>query len=81
MQAAGYNVLYRYSPRDIAGTDTLSEHAFGNAIDINPGANPDSYNGVVTDLPPDIRDIAAKNDFVWGGDFGGSKKRRDALLI
>lgn len=76
MQAPGYIVttLYSYSPRDIAGTDTLSEHAFGNAIDINPGANPVSYNGVVTDLPPNIRDIAAKNDLVWGGDFGGSKK-------
>ena len=76
LQAAGYNVttLYSYSPRDIAGTGTLSEHAFGNAIDINPGANPVSYNGVVTDLSPNIRDIAAKNDLVWGGDFGGSKK-------
>jgi hypothetical protein len=77
LQAQGYNVtsLGSYAPRDIAGTGTLSEHAFGNAIDINPATNPVTWNGVVqTDLPPNIRDIAAQNNLVWGGDFGGSKK-------
>jgi len=76
LQKSGYDVktLYSYAPRDIAGTNTLSEHAYGNAIDINPGQNPVTHGQLQTDLPANIRDLAAKNSLVWGGDMHGSKK-------
>ncbi|HWN66232.1 MAG TPA: M15 family metallopeptidase [Haliangium sp.] len=40
--------------RVIAGTDRLSQHSFGTAIDINPVQNPWLRNGVI--LPPAGRD-------------------------
>jgi len=34
-----------YSYRNVAGTNNLSQHAFGRAVDINPRENPYSYSG------------------------------------
>ena len=48
-----------------------SEHAFGNAIDINPGKNP---QGGGTNLPPNISAIAAKYGLVWGGNWNGRSR-------
>jgi hypothetical protein len=48
------------------GGNTLSEHAFGNAIDINPDRNPFSNK---TNLPANISDMAAKHGLTWGGDW------------
>ncbi len=45
----------------------LSEHAFGNAIDINPDTNP--FRSDRTDLPRDISRMAAENGLSWGGDW------------
>jgi hypothetical protein len=47
------------------GGNTLSEHAFGNAI--NPDRNPFSNK---TNLPANISDMAAKHGLTWGGDWG-----------
>lgn len=46
--------------RVIAGTERLSQHAFGYAIDINPVQNPWLRGGVI--LPPDARDYVDRTD-------------------
>jgi hypothetical protein len=46
--------------RVIAGTDRLSQHALGEAIDINPVQNPWLRNGVI--LPPAGRDYLDRTD-------------------
>jgi hypothetical protein len=56
----GHNV------RNIAGTNKLSQHAFGNAIDINPGPNARGGKG---NLPDNINDIASKYNLTWGGNW------------
>ncbi len=48
-----------------------SEHAFGNAIDINPNQNP---QGGGTNLPPNVGAIAAKYGLIWGGDWRGASR-------
>lgn len=59
-----------YSDRMKAGSfSSMSEHAYGNAIDINPSRNP--FRTSRTDLPPNISQIAAKYGLIWGGDWAG----------
>lgn len=72
LQGMGYRIdsIGGYNDRNIAGTGKRSQHAFGNAIDINPGRNP--VNGS-TDLPPNVSDIAAKYGLSWGGDWKSKK--------
>jgi hypothetical protein len=66
-----------YNYRSIRGSDKLSQHAFGNAIDINAATNPRLLPGqaVVTDMPANIGDIAKKYNIEWGGNW----KRPDAM--
>ena|GEM_PF-3513230 len=74
LEGTGYTVtsLGGYNMRDKAGGGRgLSEHAYGLAVDINPGANP--FRGNHTDLPKNIHDIAAKYGLVWGGDWNDPK--------
>lgn len=77
LEATGYQIksIGGYNYRNIAGTRKLSNHAFGNAIDINPQANPMGRN-LVTDMPTGISAIAARNGFDWGGDW---KSKKDAM--
>jgi hypothetical protein len=75
LEARGYviNSLGGYNNRNIAGTNTLSNHAFGNAIDINPSANPHLKDGrLVTDIP-DASALAQKWGLGWGGNWRSSK--------
>lgn len=70
LKAAGYNITSLgeggYSYRNVAGTNNLSKHSFGEAIDINPRQNP--WSSVLkTDLPPNVNDIARRNGMTWGG--------------
>ncbi len=59
-----------YAKRNITGGNTLSEHAYGTAFDINPSRNPYSAEGKrVTDLPPDISEIAGRHNLEWGGNW------------
>jgi hypothetical protein len=61
-----------FNYRNIRGSKTtLSQHAFGNAIDINPEDNP--LGSAANNLPPDIAEIAARHGLVWGGNFKGRK--------
>lgn len=70
----GYKVksVGGYSLRNKVGGGSLSEHAFGNAIDINPEQNPYSKQ-FITDMPSNIRELAAKHGLSWGGDWKSIK--------
>lgn len=78
LEASGYKIdsVAGYSNRSIRGSSKLSQHAYGNAIDINPGKNPMGYGPLKTDLPPNVSDMAAKWGLSWGGDW---KNRKDAM--
>jgi hypothetical protein len=54
-----------YNYRTIAGTPKLSQHAYGNAIDLNWDKNP--YGSKRFDLPANVGEIAAKHGIAWGG--------------
>ena len=77
LEATGYKIgsFGGHAHRSIRGSSRLSQHAFGNAIDINPATNPMGPN-LVTDMPKNIREMAAKHGLSWGGDF---KRRPDAM--
>jgi hypothetical protein len=53
-----------FVPRYIAGTHTLSNHAFGLAIDLNV---PENQRGTRGRMNPQVVDIFAKWGFAWGG--------------
>jgi tape measure domain-containing protein len=74
LMASGYKVksVGGYSLRDKVSGKGLSEHAFGNAIDINPEQNPYGKS-LVTDMPANIREMAAKHGLSWGGDWNSVK--------
>lgn len=56
--------------REMTGGGQLSEHAYGTAIDINSDSNLYTKDGrKVTDLPPQVADIAAKYNLEWGGNW------------
>lgn len=58
-QSGGYN------PRNIAGTNTPSQHSFGNAIDINWTRN---ARGTKGDIDPALAQrLADELGFEWGG--------------
>ena len=56
-----------YYPRFIAGTSTLSNHAFGLALDINAVEN---QRGTVGLIDRGVVQIFQKWGFTWGGDWG-----------
>lgn len=60
--------------RNMRGTNKLSEHAKGDALDINPANNP--FMTHKTDLPPDISQMAQARGLKWGGDW---KTRTDPM--
>lgn len=74
LEEQGYqiNSLGGYNLRTKRGGRSLSEHAFGNAIDINPSQNPMSKN-FMTDMPANISELAAKWGLTWGGDWKNTK--------
>ena len=80
LEATGYNIhtLYGYSNRTIKtpdGKDTgrKSYHAYGAAIDINPQQNPFTKARLITDMPANISEIAARYGIGWGGNWRSSK--------
>ncbi len=56
-----------YYPRFIAGSTTLSNHAFGLALDINAVEN---QRGTVGLIDRGVVQIFQKWGFTWGGDWG-----------
>lgn len=70
LASRGYKIdsLGGYADRMKAGTfSSVSEHAYGNAIDINPDRN--QFRSSRTDMPPNISQIAAKYGLIWGGEW------------
>ena len=61
-QSGGYNY------RTIAGSPKISQHGYGNAIDINWTANPRG-GAAGGNLPANVGDIAAKYGLAWGGNW------------
>ncbi|KQY57485.1 MULTISPECIES: M15 family metallopeptidase [unclassified Nocardioides] len=61
-----YQTAGCYYPRFIAGTTSLSNHAFGMAIDINSAEN---GRGTVGQMDRTVVDIFKKWGFGWGGDW------------
>lgn len=71
LTSGGYNLNPKasggYNNRTIAGSPRLSQHAFGNAIDLNWDVNP--RGSAKHNLPENVGDIASKYGLVWGGTF------------
>jgi D-alanyl-D-alanine carboxypeptidase len=55
-----------YYPRFIAGSTTLSNHAFGLALDFNTAGN---QRGTVGEIDRDVVQIFKSWGFAWGGDW------------
>jgi hypothetical protein len=55
-----------YYPRFIAGTSTLSNHAFGLALDLNV---PGNQRGTVGEMDRGVVEVFKKWGFAWGGDW------------
>lgn len=77
LEATGYNIysLGGYNRRPTS-SGKWSYHAQGLAIDINPDDNPHNKGPnakLVTDMPPNISQIAAKHGLGWGGNWRSSK--------
>lgn len=78
LEASGYKIdsIGGYANRSQAnGSGRISQHAYGNAIDINPGRNP--YRTSTTDMPSNISEIARRHGLVWGGNW--SERNRDPM--
>lgn len=75
LEATGYKINPEesggYNLRDMTGKPgTLSEHAYGVSIDINPSRNPYSKEGKkITDLPGNVASLAEKHNLEWGGNW------------
>jgi hypothetical protein len=78
------NVEYRirepigsFNWRVTQGSDILSTHSFGLAVDINPTTHPrcgvtrdcQCNNDLITDIPPDFVQTFKNEGFEWGGDW------------
>lgn len=59
--------------RTIAGSQQMSRHGLGLAIDINPTQNPQTRDRLVTNMPGWFVDIWREAGFCWGGDWASSK--------
>jgi hypothetical protein len=77
LEGAGYKIDAKssggYNPRNIAGTDTPSQHSFGHAIDINPASNARGAK-TTSDLPANVNDLAAAHGLTWGGTWSGDTR-------
>ena len=60
-----------YNFRPIRGSNNLSNHALGIAIDIDPENNP--LGAKVGKMPTIVIDAFKKQGFKWGGDYKGRK--------
>jgi hypothetical protein len=56
-----------YYPRFIAGSNRLSNHAFGLALDLNV---PGNQRGTVGEMDRGVVDVFKRWGFAWGGDWG-----------
>jgi hypothetical protein len=78
LEASGYAIDPKqsggYNPRNIAGTNTPSQHSFGRAVDVNWTRNALGTDG---DIDPALaQELSAKHGFTWGGSW---KSKRDPM--
>lgn len=82
LEASGYVIKKGssggFSFRSNYGGNRISQHAYGNAIDINWNENPPSVTGHNT-LPANVREMAEKYGLSWGADFRMSNGMRDPM--
>lgn len=82
VEATGYKIKKGqsggYSYRRKYGGTSWSQHAYGNAIDINWNENPPSVTAHNT-LPSNIRELAEKWGISWGADFKMAGGLRDPM--
>jgi hypothetical protein len=69
-------IVWCYNNRSIRGSTRKSQHAYGNAIDINPDKNP-MGSKLITDMPiKEVTALAKKHNLDWGALWSG---RKDAM--
>ena len=78
LSGEGYKINSIGSWRSHVGTNasglTHDLHQMGMAIDINPGQNPfRADNQLITNLPPNVAQLAARYGLLWGGTWKHSK--------
>ena len=78
LENSGYKIdtIGGFNKRYLQGTNRESQHSFGNAIDINAWTKNGFAQQLITDLPPNITQMAAKYGIAWGGNWDG---RKDAM--
>lgn len=61
---------FAFTSRTIGGSNRVSQHAFGNSLDINSIYNPySSANILITDFPDWFVDIWRDAGYCWGGNW------------
>jgi D-alanyl-D-alanine carboxypeptidase len=56
--------------RNVGGSDQMSQHATGSAVDFNPASNPYRYDGsLVTNIPSAWVQAFRSAGMCWGGDW------------
>lgn len=70
----GYDIegwqSWSYSNRNIAGTNSASNHSRGRAFDINATENPYSSQ-FICNIPPAVVKVWEQHGFFWGGRYNG----------
>ena len=59
--------------RNIAGNRQMSQHAVGNALDMNPAQNPYTTGPLITNMPAAYVQAWKDAGFCWGGDWRFTK--------
>lgn len=58
---------YGYAARTVGGSNRISQHGLGNAIDINSVSNPYTTGKLKTNMPSWFVDVWSNSGFCWGG--------------
>ena len=62
-------MTFGYTARTVGGRYRVSQHAFGNAVDINSTLNPYSEGELITNMPPWFVNVWSDAGFCWGGNW------------
>jgi hypothetical protein len=60
---------FGYNSRTVGGKYRISQHSFGNAVDVNSWSNPSTRGPLVTDMPAWFVRAWTDAGFCWGGDW------------
>jgi hypothetical protein len=60
---------FGYTSRTVGGRYRVSQHSFGNAVDVNLWSNPSTEGPLVTDMPAWFVRAWTDAGFCWGGDW------------